>query len=197
MSSGSNSLQNPFESSDPVLVPSRFYGHRMNIQKIYARIGASRPQSISIVGERKIGKSSLLNTLSHQDTKSQFLPEPEKYIFGHLHLRYRNDWKPDEFFRCGLLWERKKSLGKLNGTDLQEMELSFQEYAKDLLENIWSLFNEKEQAVCLQLLTADEMDRSQMYIIRELIRADTPMRTMAAIPFLGKHLSDSWQQKQD
>jgi len=316
MSSGNHSLQNPFASPDPVLEPSRFYGHRADIQRIYTRIGASRPQSISIVGERKIGKSSLLNMLSNQETKSQFLPEPNKYIFGHLRLRERNDWKPDEFLRsltdtmrnthpdlpdganydefrsmiqhldaehisiiaffddfdvitqdpgfpltffsflrsiantfnvayitssseplqrlcvskdlkespffniftnitlkplaenevrqwiiegsnpsgislssesewvysqvggfpdmvrilCGLLWERKKSIGKLNSTDLQETEVTFQEYAKDSLEHIWSLLNEKEQAVCAQLLTGNDLERSQMHLVRELVR---------------------------
>ena len=38
-----------------------FYGRDVEVEKIYSRIGSSRPQSISIVGERRIGKSSLLN----------------------------------------------------------------------------------------------------------------------------------------
>ena len=44
-------LRNPFASSKPVSDPSIFYGHRGDIQRIYSRIGAERPQSISIIGE--------------------------------------------------------------------------------------------------------------------------------------------------
>lgn len=95
------SLQNPFASSMPVTQPSCFYGRRSDIQRIFTRIGAEgRPQSVSIIGEKAVGKSSLLNILVHSDTKRQLLSEPDRYLFGNIHLRERDDWTPDQFLRA-------------------------------------------------------------------------------------------------
>jgi serine/threonine-protein kinase len=93
-------MQNPFSSSEPVTDPSRFYGRRGDIRRIYARIGAERPQSVSVVGEPLMGKSSLLNILTHPETKHRNLPDPSKSVFGLLHLRDRDDWTPDGFFQA-------------------------------------------------------------------------------------------------
>lgn len=51
------------------------------ISRIYSRIGAERPQSVSLVGDPKIGKSSLMWYLAHPETRKQFLPDPENYIY--------------------------------------------------------------------------------------------------------------------
>ena len=92
-------MQKPFSSTEPVTDPSSFYGRRGDIRRIYARIGAERPQSISIVGEPSTGKSSLLNVLAHPETKREHLPDPGKSIFGLLRMRERDDWTPDRFFQ--------------------------------------------------------------------------------------------------
>ena len=94
-----SSLPNPFESSIPVIDPSRFYGHRSDMQRIITRIGAERPQSISIIGEKSMGKSSLLNTLTHEDTRTSHLSKPDAYLFGHIRLRERDDWTPIQFIQ--------------------------------------------------------------------------------------------------
>jgi serine/threonine-protein kinase len=83
----------------PVAQPSLFYGRRSDIQRIVTRIGAERPQSVSIIGGKAIGKSSLLNILAHSETKEQFISEPDRYLFGHIHLRERDDWVPEQFLR--------------------------------------------------------------------------------------------------
>jgi serine/threonine-protein kinase len=61
--------------------PNLFFGRRALVSKIYARIGAGRPQSVSIVGDVRIGKSSLLWFLAHDKTKEKILLNPADYIF--------------------------------------------------------------------------------------------------------------------
>lgn len=53
---------NPFDYGTPVS-PKRFYGRSPEIQDVRNRIGAIEPQSISIVGMRRIGKTSLLRNI--------------------------------------------------------------------------------------------------------------------------------------
>jgi len=76
------------ESKDhQVVAYDDFIGRRALVNKIYARIGASRPQSVSIVGDARIGKSSLLWFLAHENTRKQFLANPGDYIYLHIPCR--------------------------------------------------------------------------------------------------------------
>jgi serine/threonine-protein kinase len=66
---------------EPVTAADNFIGRDTFISKIYARIGAGRPQSVSIVGDYKIGKTSLINILTAEKTKQSFLKNPAEYIY--------------------------------------------------------------------------------------------------------------------
>ena len=93
-------MQNPFSSTESVTDPSRFYGRQGDIRRIYARIGAERPQSVSIVGESSIGKSSLINVLTHPEMKQRHLSDATETIFGLIHLHKRDNWLPSNFFQA-------------------------------------------------------------------------------------------------
>ena len=332
MSSPDPDLVNPFSSSDPVTEPSDFYGHRSDIQRIYARIGAERPQSISIIGEKAMGKSSLVNVLAHPDTKAKLLSEPDRYLFGHIHLRGRNDWMPEQFLQtltgtlqeghpdmpqvssydgfraliqhldagkfsliaffddfdvitqnpnfpltffsffrsmantynvayvtssseslqrlcvskdveespffniftnialkpldaaevrqwiiessnpsglslssevdwvykqvggfpalvrglCALLWEQKNARGKLSDSDLEEIETAFQGQVRDSLESIWESFSQRDQELCIHLLTSRELDRPQSHLVRELQRRGCVQKTDDGYALFGR-----------
>jgi hypothetical protein len=58
-----------------------FLGRQGIVSKIYARIGASRPQSVSIVGDFKIGKTSLIWYLMQEKIKKAFLDAVNDYIY--------------------------------------------------------------------------------------------------------------------
>ena len=115
----SSDQHNPFASSEPVMEPPRFVGRRGEIQRIYTGIGAERPQSIPIIGEKAIGKSSLLNVLAHPDTKPSLLSEPDRYLLGRIRLRGRDDWTPGLFFRTltDILWKTYTDLPEASNYD--------------------------------------------------------------------------------
>ncbi len=57
--------QNPYLDRVAIRDIHRFFGRRRGeVARIFSRIGAARPQSVSVVGERRIGKSSLLNHIA-------------------------------------------------------------------------------------------------------------------------------------
>ena len=63
---------NPFIKNTPIKNPSQFYGREDEIRYIKDRILANNPQSVSIIGAKKSGKTSLLNYLHNKDTQKHF-----------------------------------------------------------------------------------------------------------------------------
>ena len=76
-----NSMDKTTDYQKPITDIKDFIGRKSLTAKIYSRIGAGRPQSVSIVGDLKIGKTSLLNYLAAQQTMKEFLDKPASYIF--------------------------------------------------------------------------------------------------------------------
>jgi predicted Ser/Thr protein kinase len=57
-----------------------FFGRRRELSRIFSRIGVERPQSVSVVGERRIGKSSLLYQINLPEVQSKFLTDRSSLI---------------------------------------------------------------------------------------------------------------------
>ena len=72
---------NPYLNRVMIPHPDLFHGRQAAVKRIMSRISATRPQSISIVGERRIGKSSLLNFLNFPRTRIELLENPENFLF--------------------------------------------------------------------------------------------------------------------
>jgi serine/threonine protein kinase len=68
-----SSKRNPYLNRVMVKDPSDFYGRQREVAKIYSRLDAPHPQSISVVGDRKIGKSSLLNFVYNHKNRKRFM----------------------------------------------------------------------------------------------------------------------------
>jgi predicted Ser/Thr protein kinase len=91
--------RNPYLNRVAIRDPRQFYGRRREIAKIFSRIGASRPQSISIVGDRRIGKSSLLNQIFHSEVRAQHFDDQGQYVFLFIDLQQRRHISPDDLFQ--------------------------------------------------------------------------------------------------
>ena len=90
---------NPYLNRVAIKDPAQFFGRRREVSKIFSRIGASRPQSISVVGERRIGKSSLLNFINHPSIRKQFLDHSGSYAFVFIDLQQKRRLTLNEFFK--------------------------------------------------------------------------------------------------
>ncbi len=71
---------NPYLNRVMLPHPGMFYGRKALIRRIFTRLTAQRPQSISLVGERRIGKSSLLNYLNFPGSRLTCTEDAEQYI---------------------------------------------------------------------------------------------------------------------
>lgn len=81
-------MPNPFYYGGRIEDPNNFIGRKDELQYVFSRLEAlgwiGQPLSISIIGPRRIGKSSLLYYLSR--IYRQRLSQPESYLFAYLDL---------------------------------------------------------------------------------------------------------------
>lgn len=70
---GSAGPANPFLNRAMIQDSRDFYGREREIRKIYARIDAENPQCVSVVGDRRIGKSSLLYHIGQEANRARFM----------------------------------------------------------------------------------------------------------------------------
>lgn len=75
---------NPYVNRAMIPHPDLFFGRKKEIKWLKKRICTASPQSISLLGERRIGKSSLLNHLTFLEGDPGFLDDPGKYIFIYM-----------------------------------------------------------------------------------------------------------------
>jgi serine/threonine-protein kinase len=75
------SAVNPFTYGNPVTDPTRFYGRQREVEQIFSRLRNPAFESSSVVGERRVGKTSLLRVMAHEDVVRARGLDPEKVIF--------------------------------------------------------------------------------------------------------------------
>src|SRR5262249_33375222 len=92
-------LANPYLNRVAIKDPDQFFGRQREVSKIFSRIGSARPQSISVVGDRRIGKSSLLNFVNDPAVRARHLDRHESYAFAFIDLQQRRKLSVTEFFK--------------------------------------------------------------------------------------------------
>ncbi len=78
---------NPFTFGNPISDPNRFSGRRQEVEQIYSRLRNSEFESTSIIGNRRMGKSSLLNYVSDPGVMLAHSLDPKKYFFLSVDLQ--------------------------------------------------------------------------------------------------------------
>jgi uncharacterized protein len=80
-------MPNPFFFAGKITQPEHFVGREKELKKIFGYLDVAQTgqiQHASLVGERRMGKSSLLYHVSQVYQKN--LPDPQKYCFVYLDL---------------------------------------------------------------------------------------------------------------
>jgi len=136
---------NPYLNRLMIQNPKDFYGRRSELARIYERIKAVRPQSMSLVGVRRIGKSSLLQAIHHPDNRRRYLPNPHEYVFAFMDLQAKRNAEPAEFFQYVYSELQKEYRGSLKVNvapdydGLQKVVQSFQDCGLKLIF-LWDEF---------------------------------------------------------
>ncbi len=80
-------IHNPFTYGNPISSPSRFRGRQYEVGEIFSRLRNAEFESSSLVGERRMGKTSLLNYLTDPEVRHSYGLDPNKYIFIYADLQ--------------------------------------------------------------------------------------------------------------
>lgn len=72
--------ENPFYNRGPIKEPGFFFDRRTEVERALELL--KQGQSISVIGQRRIGKTSFLNHISHPETLSRHVLAPEKFLFA-------------------------------------------------------------------------------------------------------------------
>ncbi|HTP07689.1 MAG TPA: AAA-like domain-containing protein [Anaerolineae bacterium] len=81
---------NPFTYGNPISDPRRFFGREPEIELIFSRLRNAEFESSSLVGERRIGKTSLLNYLADRDVRRRHDLLPGTHMFVYVDLQIMN-----------------------------------------------------------------------------------------------------------
>ena len=122
--------RNPFLNRSMIRNVGQFYGRQREIERIMARVGSPTPQSVSIVGDRRVGKSSLLWYISQEEIYVRSLEAPEHYVF--LMIDFQRQQHLDQSGFCKVFGENleeavdgRLALGELR--DFTGLERAVQE----------------------------------------------------------------------
>lgn len=88
---------NPYLSRTAIRDDGSFVGRSSELLRLFNRIGGIQPQSVSIVGDRRIGKSSILRALIAR--RGKHLPTADKFVFVFMDIQSRLEWSVDIFLR--------------------------------------------------------------------------------------------------
>jgi serine phosphatase RsbU (regulator of sigma subunit) len=100
--------RNPYLNRSMIRTPAAFFGRQRETARLAARIASDPPQSVAIVGDRRIGKSSLLNYISHPEVVGDYLEEPEKTIFLFLDFQEEQRLSIESFIEAVFRHLREK-----------------------------------------------------------------------------------------
>ena len=94
-----------------------FFGRRHELKRIFSRLNATPPGSVSIVGDRKIGKSSLLNHVYMKPQRQRYLELPEKMVMVFLDFQEEKNMTIESFVRALLGITGYELRGRLDVSD--------------------------------------------------------------------------------
>lgn len=80
-------IVNPFTYGNPISDPKRFFGRKREVEQVFSRLRNVEFESSSIVGERRVGKTSLFNYLMHPVVRHAYGLDSSKYLFVYVDLQ--------------------------------------------------------------------------------------------------------------
>ena len=142
---------NPFSYGNPLSDPRRFIGRRSEIEQIYSRLRNPEFESSSLIGERRMGKTSILNIISRPEVAQSNGLDTATYVFVYMDLQMLEpDTTPTRLYQFLL----RRTGNKVEDPELKGMlrEISQLDSIDNYdLSDLFDVFDEKELHLVLLL----------------------------------------------
>jgi hypothetical protein len=102
-------LGNPFTYGNPISDPQRFIGREREVEQIFGRLRNAEFESSSLVGDHRIGKTSLLKYLANPEVREAHGFKSGRYCFVYVDLQVvPQSMDPDRLWRRLLILMRQQ-----------------------------------------------------------------------------------------
>jgi hypothetical protein len=92
-------VQNPFRFGNPVVDQGNFFGRKSEIQTIINRLLSSAHESTSLVGDSRMGNTSLLKYLAQPEITCHFGLDPDRYLLVYIDFQSQANLSQDLFWK--------------------------------------------------------------------------------------------------
>lgn len=150
----SHHSDNPFFNRQRITDTAYFFGREREIEALYSAI-ATR-QCRSIVGERKMGKSSLLSHLANPATLQAHNFDPSRYVFVYVDLEGMANITYDEFWIE--LMDRLETALPATHTDLQAKARELADQAEIRFMQVRRFLRQVDRAGLVMVWMLDEFE---------------------------------------
>jgi hypothetical protein len=97
-------MNNPYIAGSPIRSPRDFYGRKDEVREIFSLI--KKQQSISLTGQRRIGRTSILHHITNPEIIEEYL-SPESYIVLYIDFEGLSELTQTQFWKLVLLRMKK------------------------------------------------------------------------------------------
>jgi len=154
---------NPFSYGKPIDDPERFIGRRREIEQVFSRL-LSAFESSSIVGERRMGKTSLLKVLGHPDLLAQYGLDPTGYTFIYQDFQFlETSTVPTRFWQRVLRSIRRAVTDHDDVVEEIEFALKAETIDNYTLDDIFTLIDEEKVYIVLLLDEFENVTRNENF----------------------------------
>ena len=129
-------MDNPYTERAMITDTTMFFGRGEELNNIFSRLATS--QSYSIVGQRRIGKSSLLYHLCQPEVYRDRMPDPAKCVLAYFDLQTVGELTRERFFKLALRKFAQASNGRLR-TEYESTYDGFRTFVEDSHDAGWEL----------------------------------------------------------
>jgi uncharacterized protein len=154
---------NPFSYGKPIDNLERFVGRQDGIEQVFSRL-LSAFESTSIVGERRMGKTSILKVIAHPDTVASFDLDPDKYIFIYQDFQFLDaETVPTRFWQRvlqAIQREIKEHKAVCDEIDVARKAETIDNFT---LDDIFSLIDDESMFIVLLLDEFENVTRNEHF----------------------------------
>lgn len=129
-------MENPYITRAPVKGPEGFYGREDIMERIFRDIARKQMQSHCIIGETRIGKTSLLYQIMHKEVQKRYIKNVESFISVRTDTLLFPNEPPTTFFEE---WAKNISEISRQAPPPELGYLSFRRFVEDVTETGYKL----------------------------------------------------------